>query len=238
MLYIIAVLTALAAYLIGSISGAIILSKKISGEDIRTEGSKNAGTTNMLRVHGKKAAVFTLLIDVLKGVAATLIGVALDSIIAKDGAYGAFESTYLLGSMKYIAAVFAVVGHDFPIYFGFRGGKGVATSIGVVLVLDWRIGLIVLAAALIIMLTTRYVSLGSISAAVIYVCSVAVYMVAEGSINIPYFICALLLSLLIILKHHANIARLKNGEENKLSFKSKKKSVKSTVDTINKGENA
>lgn len=238
MLYIIAVLTALAAYLIGSISGAIILSKKISGEDIRTEGSKNAGTTNMLRVHGKKAALFTLLIDVLKGVAATLIGVALDSIIAKNGTYGAFESTYLLGSMKYIAAVFAVAGHDFPIYFGFRGGKGVATSIGVVLVLDWRIGLIVLAAALIIMLTTRYVSLGSISAAVIYVCSVAVYMVAEGSFNIPYFICALLLSLLIIVKHHANIVRLKNGEENKLSFKSKKKSVQNTVDTINKGENA
>ena len=238
MLYMIAILTALAAYLIGSISGAIILSRKISGEDIRCEGSKNAGTTNMLRVHGKKAAAFTLLIDVLKGVAATLIGVAIDSYILKNGAYGAFESTYLLGSMKYIAAVFAVIGHDFPIYFGLKGGKGVATSIGVVLVLDWKIGLIVLAAALIIMFTTRYVSLGSISAAVIYVCSVAVYMVAKGKLNIPYFICALILCLLIIVKHHANIVRLKNREENKLSFKSKNKEIRNnTSDTIKKGEN-
>lgn len=223
MLYIIAVLTALVAYLIGSVSGAIILSKKISGHDIRDEGSKNAGTTNMLRVHGKKAAVFTLLIDVLKGVAAVLIGVILDNIIPSDGAYG--ESAVLLGSMKYIAAVFAVIGHDFPIYFGFKGGKGVATSIGVVMVLDWKIGLIVLIAALIIMLSTRFVSLGSISAAVIYVCAVAVFMTAKGSFDLPYFICALVIALLIIIKHHANIARLKNGTENRLSFK--KKTIKS-----------
>ena len=222
MIYIIAVLTALVAYLIGSISGAIILSKKISGEDIRTEGSKNAGTTNMLRVHGKKAAIITLLIDVLKGVLATLIGVVIDNFMLKNSAYTATDGAYLLGSMKYIAAVFAVIGHDFHVYFGFRGGKGVATSIGVVMVLDWKIGLIVLVAALLIMFTTRYVSLGSISAAVIYLCSVVVYMTAEGSFNVPYFICATVLSLLIIGKHHTNIVRLKNGEENKLSIKLKK----------------
>lgn len=223
MLYIIAVLTALVAYLLGSISGAIILSRKISGHDIRSEGSKNAGTTNMLRVHGKKAAVFTLLIDIFKGVAAVLIGVLVDKLIPADGVYG--ESAFLLGTMKYIAAVFAIIGHDFPIYFGFKGGKGVATSIGVVMVLDWKIGLIVLIAALIIMLSTRFVSLGSISAAVIYVCAVAVFMATEGSFNLPYFICAVIIALLIIIKHHANITRLKNGTENKLSFKSKKKTA-------------
>lgn len=221
MLYIVAVLTALVSYLIGSISGAIILSHRMGGTDIRNEGSGNAGTTNMLRVHGKKAAVFTLLVDVLKGVIAVAIGVILDKVISSDVAQTAFESRYILGSMKYIAAVFAVIGHDFPVYFGFKGGKGVATSIGVVTVLDWKIGLIVLFAALLIMLTTKYVSLGSISGAVIYVCAVLVYMTAIKEFNLPYLLCAVIIALLIIVKHHANIARLANGEENKLSFNKK-----------------
>ena len=221
MLYIIAILTALLAYLIGSVSGAIILSKQISGQDIRTEGSKNAGTTNMLRVHGKKAAVVTLLIDVLKGVIATLIGVLVDRAVLSSAA-GTTEATYLVGSYRYIAALFAVLGHSFPIYFGFRGGKGVATSLGVILMLDWKIGLVVLIAALTIMLTTRYVSLGSIAAAVIYVCCVAVFMVATEKFNAAYLIFALVLAALVIIKHRTNIVRLKNGIENKLSFKSKK----------------
>ena len=218
MLYITAVLTALVSYLIGSISGAIILSHRMGGDDIRNEGSGNAGTTNMLRVHGKKAAAFTLLVDVLKGVLAVTIGVILDRVISPEAAGSAFESRYLLGSMKYIAAVFSVIGHDFPVYFGFKGGKGVATSIGVVTVLDWKIGLIVLFAALIIMLTTKYVSLGSISGAVIYVCAVLVYMTAIKAFNLPYLLCAVIIALLIVVKHHANIARLASGEENKLSI--------------------
>ena len=221
MLYITAALTALISYLMGSISGSIILSRRIGGEDIRNEGSGNAGTTNMLRVHGKKAAAFTLLTDVLKGVAAVAIGMVLDKFISPETAADAFESRYLLGSMKYIAAVFVVIGHDFPLYFGFKGGKGVATGIGVVTVLDWRIGLIVLFAALIIMLTTRYVSLGSVSGAIIYVCSVVTYMAAVKSFNAPYLICAVIIALLIIVKHRANIKRLSRGEENKLSFKKK-----------------
>lgn len=221
MLYIIAVLTALVSYLIGSISGAIILSHRMGGEDIRNEGSGNAGTTNMLRVHGKKAAAFTLLVDVLKGVVAVVIGIILDNVISPDMANGAFESRYILGSMKYIAAVFAVAGHDFPMYFGFKGGKGVATSIGVATVLDWKIGLIVLFAALLIMLTTKYVSLGSVSGAVIYVCAVLTHMAAIKNFNVPYLLCAVIIALLIIVKHHANIKRLSVGEENKLSFKKK-----------------
>ncbi len=221
MLYIIAILTALLAYLIGSVSGAIILSKQISGQDIRLEGSKNAGTTNMLRVHGKKAAVITLLIDVIKGVVATLIGILVDKAVLSS-APAAVEATYLVGSFRYIAALFAVLGHNFPVYFGFKGGKGVATSLGVILMLDWKIGLIVLVAALIIMLTTRYVSLGSIAASIIYVCCVIVFMIATEKFNATYLIFALILAALVIFKHRTNIVRLKNGNENKLSFKSKK----------------
>lgn len=224
MLYLlIALLTALAAYLAGSVSGAIIISKKVSGSDIRSEGSKNAGTTNMLRVHGKKAALMTLLIDVLKGVLAVLIGTAIDGALAEHyETLSVVLSGYqriLMGNMKYIAAVFVVLGHDFPIYFGFKGGKGVATSIGAAFMLDWRAGLIVLTAALIIMVTTRYVSLGSVAGAVAYPCIVAAFMLAEKDFNPAYILCAVVLGLLITVKHKTNIERLKNGTENKLFSK-------------------
>lgn len=214
MLYLIAFLTALVAYLIGSISGAIIISKKVSGSDIRESGSKNAGTTNMLRVHGKKLAVMTLLVDVIKGVLAVLIGILIDNVLNKQ--YG------ITGNMKYIAAVFAILGHDFPIYFGFKGGKGVATSIGVALMLDWKVGLIVMIAALVIMATSRYVSLGSVIGAVIYPCIVAAFMLGMGEFNTVYLVCAIIIGLLIIVKHKSNIERLKNGTENKLFQKKEK----------------
>ena len=211
MLYISAVLTAIIAYLIGSVSGAILISRTVDGNDIRTKGSKNAGTTNMLRIYGKKAAVFTLLIDVLKGVAAVLIGIAVDYFTMKY-----MTGSFLSGNIKYIASIFVVLGHDFPIYFGFKGGKGVATGLGAVLMLDYKVALIVLAAALLIMVVTRYVSLGSVAAAVIYPCVAAAFMAGSGEFNVVYLISALLLGVLIIAKHHTNIKRLLDGTENKL----------------------
>ena len=216
-----AFLTALVAYLIGSISGAIIISKKVSGNDIRESGSKNAGTTNMLRVHGKKLAVMTLLVDVLKGVVAVLLGILIDSVIERQYGMRSFVSPadWLVGSMKYIAAVFAILGHD---YFGFKGGKGVATSIGVALVLDWKVGLIVMIASLIIMATTRYVSLGSVIGAVIYPCIVAAFMLGMNKFNVVYLACAIIIGLLVIVKHKTNIERLKSGTENKLFAKKEK----------------
>jgi len=224
MLYLIAFLTALVAYLIGSISGAIIISKKVSGSDIRESGSKNAGTTNMLRVHGKKLAILTLLVDVIKGVIAVLLGIMVDAVIERQ--YGMLSivspAEWLVGSMKYIAAVFAILGHDFPVYFGFKGGKGVATSIGVALVLDWKVGLIVMIAALIILASTRYVSLGSVIGAIIYPCIVAAFMLGMDKFNVVYLVSAIIIGLLIIVKHKTNIERLKNGTENKLSLKKEK----------------
>lgn len=224
MLYLIAFLTALVAYLIGSISGAIIISKKVSGSDIRESGSKNAGTTNMLRVHGKKLAVMTLLVDVIKGVLAVMIGIMIDAVIERQYGMMSFVSSadWLVGSMKYLAAVFAILGHDFPIYFGFKGGKGVATSIGVALMLDWKVGLIVMIAALVIMATSRYVSLGSVIGAVIYPCIVAAFMLGMGEFNMVYLVSAIIIGLLIIVKHKSNIERLKNGTENKLFQKKEK----------------
>jgi len=219
MLYIIAALTALLSYFIGSISGAILISKSINGKDIRTEGSKNPGTTNMLRVYGKKAAVFTLLVDVLKGVVAVLIGIAVDYFVKESAGLSSFERNYLLGSIKYIAGIFAVVGHDFPVFFRFKGGKGVATSLGVILMFDWKTGLIVMIASLLIMIVTRYVSLGSIFAAVIYPCITAAIMIGRNNFVPLYLIAAIILGLLIIIKHHANIKRLANGCENKLFSK-------------------
>ncbi|MBQ3038384.1 MAG: glycerol-3-phosphate 1-O-acyltransferase PlsY [Clostridia bacterium] len=217
MIYIVAVLVALVGYFIGSISGAILISKGVHGDDIRNSGSKNAGTTNMLRVYGKKAAVVTLLIDVLKGVIAVLVGILVDYFVRNS-----IETVNpLLNSMKYIAGIFAVIGHDFPVFFGFKGGKGVATSLGVILTLDWKIGLIVMIASLIIMAVSRYVSLGSIAAAVIYPCLVAVVMLVEGDFILIPILSSVVMAVLVIVKHRSNIERLTSGTENKLFEKKK-----------------
>lgn len=225
MLYFVSILTALGAYLLGSVNTSIILSKSIYGEDIRTSGSGNAGATNMLRTHGKGIAVATLICDVLKGTLAVIIAMWLDLILAsyfKNASLSAAESTYLLGNFKYIAGVFVALGHDFPIFFGFRGGKGVATSLGVILALNPKIGLIVLAAAVLVMALSRYVSLGSVTAAALYPFVLFTYIIASGenpADEIPYLIMAFILAVLLILKHHTNIAKLKNGTENKLFAK-------------------
>lgn len=224
MLYIIAVLIALCSYLLGSVNTSIILSRAIYGSDIRSSGSGNAGATNMLRTHGTKMAVATLLFDVLKGVVAVLIASLIDNftLSAYNSMTSGFESTYILGSLKYIAGIFVVLGHDFPVYFGFRGGKGVATSLGVMLMLNWQVGLIILALALTIMATTRYVSLGSITAAAVYPFMLLTFIIAGGDSlaeNITYLFMAIVLALLLIVKHRSNIIKLKNGNENKLFSK-------------------
>ena len=180
----------------------------VTGKDIRQSGSGNAGATNMLRTMGKKYAAITLVIDILKGVIAILLAKLLIG-------YGAYLSS------EYIAAVAVVLGHNFPVFFGFRGGKGVATSLGVVLLLDWRIGLCVLVIAISIMAMTRYVSLGSITSALVFmVAQVAVMLTVEG-FDLVRFICVLILGLLLIVRHRANIVRLISGTENKLGSKKK-----------------
>ena len=225
MLYVTAILIALLAYLAGSINTSIILSRMICGTDIRKFGSGNAGATNMLRTHGTKMAVATLIFDVLKGVIMVLLASLIDNYTMsfyQNASASYFEHTYILGSLKYIAGIFVVLGHDFPIYFGFKGGKGVATSLGVMLSLNWKVGLILLALALTIMLTTRIVSLGSIITAAVYPFILITFMIAKGealSDNITYLFMAVVLSVTLIEKHRSNILKLKNGTENKLFSK-------------------
>lgn len=199
------VLVGLVAYLIGSISFAIIFSKKFAGFDVREKGSKNAGSTNVLRTVGKKAAALTLICDILKGVLAILIAMLAAKIWKESDAE----------VLKYLSGLMAIIGHTFPIYYGFKGGKGVATSLGVLLVVNPQIGLICLVFALIIMIATKWVSLGSILAATLF----PILTVFMTDISILAKVISIFIGLLVIFNHRTNIKRLKDGTENKLSFK-------------------
>ncbi len=137
------------SYCIGSINFSVILSKKMAGFDVREKGSGNAGTTNMLRSVGKKAAALTLICDILKGVVAIVIAIIIGNIVTDS------NKELLLQ----IAGIAVVIGHTFPIFFGFKGGKGVATSLGILLMSNWKIGLICLIFALILIILTKMVSL-------------------------------------------------------------------------------
>jgi len=193
------------AYFIGSISFSVIFSRKFAGFDVRDKGSGNAGTTNVLRTVGKKVAALTLLCDILKGVLA--IGIA---IIASK-MWTDVNSELL----KYLAGFFAILGHTFPIFFEFRGGKGVATSLGVLITLNWEIGLICLVFGVILIVLTRMVSVGSIMSAILF----PILMVFMGKVGFEAIVVSILIALLVVFNHRTNIKRLKNGTENKLSFK-------------------
>lgn len=228
MLYMIALLVCLVSYALGSISNSILIAKRISGKDIRQEGSGNAGATNMLRVHGKKPAILTLVLDALKGVLAVLLAMLVDWIVVKntDMFTCSVQEQFLFGgNLKYYAGFFAVVGHDYPVFFRFRGGKGVATSLGVVLATNWQVGLIVAVIAILIMVISRYVSLGSICAGILYPCGLAAYLVGSDSWNGVAVVSAALLGILLIYKHRTNIIRLRAGTESKL-FQKKNKGEK------------
>lgn len=208
------VIMALIAYLIGSVNFSIIISKKMAGFDVREKGSGNAGTTNMLRSVGKKAAVLTLICDILKGVISIIIAIIIGNII-KDS-----NKEILLQ----IAGIAVVLGHTFPIFFGFKGGKGVATSLGVLLMSNWQIGLICLVFALALMILTRMVSLGSCAAAVLFpVLTLFINehytILTEGKSGKVYFIYSLILAVIVLYNHRENVKRILNGTENKLSLR-------------------
>lgn len=204
------IIIAIIAYCIGSINFSVILSKKLAGFDIRQKGSGNAGSTNMLRSVGKKAAILTLICDILKGVIAIGIAILIGNI------FSVTDKALLVQ----IAGIAVVVGHTYPMFLGFKGGKGVATSLGVIIIANWQIGLICLVFALVLMALTKMVSLGSCGAAVLFPVLVLFinqnYIISEGS---GYFIFSILLAILVLFNHRSNIKRILNGTENKLSFK-------------------
>ena len=204
------IIMGLIAYAIGSVNFSVILSKKMAGFDVREKGSGNAGTTNMLRSVGKKAAAVTLICDILKGIVAIIIAIVLGNIFN-------VENKSLLVQ---IAGIAVVIGHTFPIFFQFKGGKGVATSLGILLMSNWQIGLICLVFALVLMVLTRMVSVGSCAAAVLFpILTLFIkdnYIVSEGN---SYLIYSIILAVIVLFNHRANIKRILNGTENRISFK-------------------
>lgn len=203
------IIVAIIAYLLGSISFSVIISKKMAGFDVRQKGSGNAGTTNVLRSVGKKAAIITLVLDVLKGVVAILIAYLVGKIVKE------IDKTLLIQ----IAGIAVIIGHTFPIFFGFKGGKGIATSLGVLLMTNWNIGLICLVFALVLMALTRIVSIGSIAAAVLFPVLI-MFMPSDAYIvEGNYIIYSIILAVLVIYNHRANVQRLLHGTENKLDLK-------------------
>ena len=209
------IVMAIIAYAIGSINFSVIISKKVAGFDVREKGSGNAGSTNMLRAVGKGAAAITLLCDILKGVVPAIIAVIIGKFTGDN-----VDANILVQ----VAGIAVVIGHTFPIFFQFKGGKGVATSLGVLLITNWQIGLICLVFALLIITLTKMVSLGSITAAVLFPV-LTVFMHSEHYISkseTSYFIFSIILAVIVIFNHRSNLGRILNGTENKLSFKTNK----------------
>lgn len=191
-------------YLLGSVNFALVISKLFYHDDIRKYGSGNAGMTNMLRTYGKAAAAGTLLCDMLKSVVSVLLGMAIYS--------------YMGG---YIAGLFCILGHIFPVFFRFRGGKGVATVAAMILTLDPPCFLILMIVFVLLVATTRYVSLGSVICMMLY--PIITYKLAtHGSIGFPVLI-SFIIAAIIIFMHRENIKRLREHKENKISFKKKNK---------------
>ena len=203
------IIMAIVAYLIGSISFGVIFTKKMAGFDVREKGSKASGATNVLRNAGKKAAALTLICDILKGIVAILLAILIGAIV-KD-----LDKALLVQ----VAAIAVVIGHTFPIFFGFKGGKGVATSLGILLLINWQIGLICLVFALVIMALTRMVSAGSVLAAILF--PVLTLFIGQEHFIVPgnYFIFSVIMALIVAFNHRTNISRILSGTENKLSFK-------------------
>ena len=199
-------------YLLGSVNFALVISKVFYHDDIRKYGSGNAGMTNMLRTYGKGAAAATLLCDMLKSVVSVLFG------------------SFLLGTAfgGYLAGMFCVIGHIFPIFFKFKGGKGVATVAAMILTLDPLCFLILAVIFLLLVAATRYVSLGSVICMMLY--PIVTYKRAtHGSIGFPVLF-SFIVAALIIFMHRGNIERLRNHTENKISFSKKKGKAKGDTD--------
>ena len=197
------ILTAVIAYLLGNLNGAVIISHLVAHEDVRTKGSGNAGLTNFTRNYGASASVFVILIDVGKAAAACLVG----GLLLKR--FGHYIDGVALGGL------FVIVGHDFPVLLGFKGGKGILSGVTVALMLDWRIGLFVFGIFLVAYLLTKYVSLGSVLSSGSFG---FLYAWVHRGENLFPILVGFFLSALIVWMHRSNIVRLVKGEERKTNL--------------------
>ena len=193
-------------YLLGSLNTAVIVGK-IYGKDISSHGSKSAGLTNTLRVLGKSAAVLVLAGDVLKGVIACFIGFQLGVYVYSGEAVDCVSAL--------AAGAGAIIGHNWPAYFGFKGGKGALTAAAVMFMIDWVMALISLGVFVMIVALTRYVSLATICATMFFV---AISFIPAFMNTLYFHAFAFLMAVIIIFKHRENIRRLLARTENKLTF--------------------
>lgn len=206
-------LVAAVSYVLGSLNFGVILSNHIVKDDVRNHGSGNAGTTNMLRSYGKKLAIITILGDMVKVVVSIIIAYLILRLFGVLDILEYYVDNFQV-YIKSFAGFFCVLGHIFPCFFKFKGGKGVATSGGMVFVIDWRIGLILLALLIVIVLVTKYVSLGSIIIAVLY--PVFIFIFYRSAVLTAI---AVVFTLIVVVAHRENLKKLINHSENKISFK-------------------
>ncbi len=222
-------LTAIVAYLLGSINTAVIVTKIVTKgkQDIRQMGSGNAGFTNVLRSVGKVPAIFTIVCDALKCVIAVIIGWFIFSFVSADSAAVSSDLSYI---GKYVAGIFCIFGHSYPVYFNFKGGKGVVTAAGLMLSEDWRVFLLILTTFLLVFIFTKIISISSITCAVMY--AVYTFIITffvdyrgGAGYSLSYVIistaAALIIGVFVIVKHKENIGRLLRGEEKKITAKKK-----------------
>lgn len=209
-------LTVILAYLLGSINFAIVFTKIFMKKDVRELGSGNAGTTNVMRTGGFKLGAITFLGDVLKGFFACLIGKLVFEKVFENGAEWAIYGAFLCGFA-------CMIGHVFPIFFQFKGGKGIATSVGIFAVCCYPAIIIGLAVFTLGVLLTKIVSLSSIAAAVTVVsCTMIFHYINKPALFLPQAILAIAMGILVIVKHGQNIKRLINGTEKKLTIRKDK----------------
>ena len=207
----IALLAFLVAYLLGSINTAVIVTRVVTKgkEDIRNMGSGNAGFTNVLRSVGKVPAIFTIVFDFLKSVIAVIIG---------------GNGIIVIG--KYLCGFFCILGHSYPIFFKFKGGKGIVTAAGMMLVADWRVFVMILSTFLIVFIFSKIISLASITCACLFPVYTLILTLIDYfnfGYSIYYVIlctaAAFMIGLFVVIKHSDNIKRLRAGEEKKITAK-------------------
>lgn len=224
-------LSAVIAYLLGSINTAVLVTSVVTKgkSDIRQMGSGNAGFTNVLRCIGKVPAIITIVCDALKCVIAVLIGGFIFSFAGQLlGSTDAIFASELINCGKYIAGVFCILGHSYPVYFHFKGGKGVVTAAALIATEDWRVFICIIATFLIIFICTKIISISSITAAVLYAPYTFVMTFLfdyPNGYSLTYVImstvAALIIGAFVVVKHKENIGRLIRGEEKKITDKKK-----------------
>ncbi|MBR1832679.1 MAG: glycerol-3-phosphate 1-O-acyltransferase PlsY [Ruminiclostridium sp.] len=212
------ILAAVVPYLLCGINSAIIVTKIKSGQDIRELGSGNAGLTNTLRTQGKAAALFVLIGDILKGVLSIVIVHFLFRFLLGIDTYSHADGWTWI---NYMAGIFGVIGHVFPVYYGFKGGKGVLVTFAAMLAINWIAGVVPFIIFAIVVAISRYVSLGSITAAACYPFCVLIFSLMQNdSASWINFGLAAVIGVMLIYMHRENIKRLMTHTEKKLGQRS------------------